>query len=192
MVSRRDSAAATRRALLDAARQLLDEGGPQRVTLREVGARAELSRGAPYRHFADKESLLAAVGAESWERIADALALLQPTSSRKPAALLLEALDALMTVARVEPEVYRMMFTMPTREPEPSIRAAARAQGEFLRIVGSLVGPERAHLYGAMLLTSAHGVASMDASGHLSPQMWQTTPQAVVSALVDLLAERAD
>lgn len=69
MVSRSESTAATRRALLAAARELLNEGGPQKVTLREVGARAELSRGAPYRHFADKESLLSAVGAESWDRI---------------------------------------------------------------------------------------------------------------------------
>jgi Bacterial regulatory proteins, tetR family len=47
--------------------ELLDSGGPDAVTLRGVGARAGVSRGAPYRHFADKESLLTAVAAESWE-----------------------------------------------------------------------------------------------------------------------------
>ena len=59
------------------------------------------------------------------------------------------------------------MFTLPTQDPEITIAAAGRTQSEFLRIVGSVVGDEHAHLYGAMLLTSAHGIASMDASGHL-------------------------
>lgn len=190
MVSRLESAAATRRALLDAARELLNEGGPQRVTLREVGARADVSRGASYRHFADKESLLAAVGAESWDRIAADLGQLTSDGSTEPAVLLQSALDALIAVGRDEPEVYRMMFTMPANDPEPAIEAAGRAQLEFLRVVGSVVGDEHAHLYGAMLLTSAHGIASMESSGHLSPQMWQATPDDVVSALVDLVARR--
>ena len=191
MVSRLESTAATRRSLLDAARELLNEGGPARVTLREVGARAAVSRGAPYRHFADKESLLAAVGAESWDRITGELVRIKASPSAGNAALLKSALRTLIEVGLKEPEVYRMMFTVPASEPEVAIQAAVRAQEEFLRIVGSVVGDKRAHLYGAMLLTSAHGITSMGASGHLSPDMWQTTPDDVVSALVDLVAERA-
>ncbi|HEX6345255.1 TetR/AcrR family transcriptional regulator [Umezawaea sp.] len=66
MVTRAESAATTRRALLDAAGALLDKGGTDAVTLREVGADAGVSRSAPYRHFADKESLLVAVATEAW------------------------------------------------------------------------------------------------------------------------------
>lgn len=190
MVSRTESAAATRRSLLDAARELLNEGGPQKMTLREVGARANVSRGAAYRHFADKESLLAAVGAESWDRIAAGLSQVGAPAPGSEAACLRSALDALITVSREEPAVYQMMFTMPAKEPEAAIEAAGRAQAEFLRIVGSIVGDEDAHLYGAMLLTSAHGIASMDASGHLSPQMWQTDPDALTAALIAMIADR--
>jgi len=191
MVSRIESAAATRRSLLDAARELLNEGGPSRVTLREVGSRAEVSRGAAYRHFADKESLLAAVGAESWDRITEELAQIRATPSADHAAFLKSALHALIEVGLKEPEVYRVMFTVPASNPEVAIDAATRAQEEFLWIVGSVVGDDRAHLYGAMLLTSAHGITSMGASGHLSPDMWQTSLDDVVGALVDLVAERA-
>jgi AcrR family transcriptional regulator len=53
----------TRDRLVDAATELLDEGGPAAVTLREVGRRAGVSHNAPYKHFADKESLLAAIAA---------------------------------------------------------------------------------------------------------------------------------
>ena len=190
MVSRSESAAATRRALLHAARGLLNEGGPQKVTLREVGARADVSRGAAYRHFADKESLLAAVGAESWDRVTDALTELHPTPSVDGATLLRSALDPLLAVGRDEPEVFRMMFTVPTKSPEVAIQAAGRAQMEFLHVVGSVVGDEQAHLYGAMLLTSALGIASMGASDSLDPRMWHTTPASVLDALVGMIADR--
>ncbi|WP_235576966.1 hypothetical protein [Rathayibacter sp. Leaf296] len=45
-----------------------------------------------------------------------------------------------------------MMFTVPAVDPEIAIDAASRAQNEFLHIVGSVVGDEHAHLYGAILL----------------------------------------
>jgi AcrR family transcriptional regulator len=190
MTSRVESAAGTRRALLDAARELLNEGGPQKVTLREVGARADVSRGAAYRHFADKESLLAVVGAESWDRVTEALSRLPPASPGGGAALLRAALDVLGSVARDEPEVYRRMFTVPTQNPDIAIHAAVRAQVEFVRIVATVVGEEHAHLYGAMLLTCALGIASMESTGQLSPEMWETTPDDVVVAIVGMIADR--
>ncbi|MGZ3236866.1 MAG: helix-turn-helix domain-containing protein, partial [Burkholderiaceae bacterium] len=45
-------------ALLDAADILLDEGGVEAVSLREVARRTGVTPTATYRHFADKESLL--------------------------------------------------------------------------------------------------------------------------------------
>ena len=42
---------------------LLDEGGVDHVTLREVGRRAGVSHNAPYKHFESKEALLAAIAA---------------------------------------------------------------------------------------------------------------------------------
>ena len=53
----------TRDTLVAVAAQLLDEGGPEAVTLRRGQARPGVSRDAPYKHFADKEALLAAVAA---------------------------------------------------------------------------------------------------------------------------------
>jgi len=102
-MSRAESAAATRRALLDDAAALLDSGGPDAVTLREVGARAGVSRGAPYRHFADKESLLTAVAAESWQRIGDRMHALQTDSRLLPPDKLRAALMVLVTVSRQQP-----------------------------------------------------------------------------------------
>src|SRR3954471_17866859 len=98
MVSRVESAAATRRALVGAAAELLDEGGPEAVTLRAVGARAGVSRGAPYGHFPDKDHLLAAVAAESWTAVGDDLDALIADTRPAPAERLERALQGLMEV----------------------------------------------------------------------------------------------
>ncbi len=50
-----------RDALVEAARQLLTERGPQGFTLVDAARRAGVSAAAPYRHFRDKEALLAEV-----------------------------------------------------------------------------------------------------------------------------------
>ena len=125
-MSRIESAAATRRALLDDAAELLDSGGPDAVTLREVGARAGVSRGAPYRHFANKESLLTAVAAEGWERIGDHMHALQTDSRLLPIDKLRAALIGVITVSRQQPHLYQLMFSTPAGDPAAVVRAAQR------------------------------------------------------------------
>src|SRR5580704_16049074 len=58
-----------KQSLLDAAVGLIGEVGPQAFTLREVARRAGVSHNAPYRHFRDKDDLLAAVAAEGFDRL---------------------------------------------------------------------------------------------------------------------------
>lgn len=59
--------------LLDAAVALIGEAGPQGFTLREVARRAGVSHNAPYRHFRDRDDLLAEVAAEGFDRLADSM-----------------------------------------------------------------------------------------------------------------------
>ena len=55
-----------RRALLDAALELIAEAGPRGMTLREAARRARVSQAAPYRHFESRAALLAAVAEEGF------------------------------------------------------------------------------------------------------------------------------
>lgn len=52
-----------REALVDAALELARTGGPEAIVLRAVSRQAGVSHNAAYRHFADHDDLLAAVGA---------------------------------------------------------------------------------------------------------------------------------
>jgi len=62
-----------KQSLLDAALGLLAEEGPQAFTLREVARRAGVSHNAPYRHFKDKDDLLAEVAAQGFDRLTAAM-----------------------------------------------------------------------------------------------------------------------
>jgi AcrR family transcriptional regulator len=63
-----------RRALVDASIELIGATGPDGLTLREVARRAQVSHTAPYRHFRDKNDLLAAVAEQGFTDLRQALA----------------------------------------------------------------------------------------------------------------------
>jgi AcrR family transcriptional regulator len=194
MVSRAESTATTRRALLDAAADLLDSGGPDAVTLRAVGACAGLTRGAPYRHFPDKDSLLTAIATEALDRFADQLQAVRTDPQVPPTHKVHRTMAALMTIGRRQPHLYRLMFASPAGDPaaiHASTVAAERAWDESLAIVGELVGAQHAHRFAALLLTSAHGITDMEVSGHLSADKWRTTAEELVSTLVSMIDRQA-
>lgn len=172
MISRSESAAATRRALLDAAAELLDSGGLDAVTLRAVGARAGVTRGAPYRHFPDKESLLIAVGAREWDALGDRMQALRADPGRSAAEKIRGGLIALIDIGRFRPHLYKLMFSNPPGDPAALARAAQRSQTEFLAVVAELVGEQDARRYAALLIGSANGIAGLEATGQLADPKW--------------------
>src|SRR3954451_4133791 len=63
-----------RRALIDAARRLLESEGPSALSLRAVAREAGVSPAAPYHHFKDKGELLDAVAHEGWTMLNTSIA----------------------------------------------------------------------------------------------------------------------
>ncbi len=58
-----------RAALIEAASQAVDAGGPEAVSLRELAKTLGVSTAAPYRHFADRRALLSEVAARGFEQL---------------------------------------------------------------------------------------------------------------------------
>jgi AcrR family transcriptional regulator len=191
MARRSETAAATRRSLLDAAGALLDVGGVDAVTLREVGARAGVSRSAAYRHFADKDALLTVLATNALRELGDAVEVLA-AGDDPPEQSLHSALVALMTIGRNRPHLYRLMFTTPAGDPTEAVQAAGRTWDLYLGMVGRVVGPQSALHYGALLLTSVHGIASFESSGHFAWDKWQTTGDELIDTVIRLLPAAPD
>ncbi|WP_246268809.1 TetR/AcrR family transcriptional regulator [Acrocarpospora macrocephala] len=190
MVTRTEAAAATRSALVRAASELLDEGGPDAVTLRAVGARAGVSRGAPYGHFEHKAHLLTQLAINAWNSLADKVGQLRTDPDATPGARLEGAVLTLIEVGRRQPYLYALMFSTPADDPEAA-EAASRLEGEFLAIVADLVGEADAHRYGALLMTSAHGIAGLELSGHLAKEKWKVDGEQLVRMLIDAIRSGA-
>lgn len=184
MVTRAEAAAATRRALVLAASELLDSGGPDAVTLRAVGARAGVTRGAPYGHFENKEHLLAQLAIDAWNTTADRLEGLSEDPDLTPTVRLERALLALVNVGREHPHLYALMFGAPTGDTQAALDAAGRSQDNFLRIVASIVGADDAKRYGALLMSGAYGISGMELSGHLGTEKWDVTGDELIAMLV--------
>lgn len=191
MVTRIEAAATTRRALVCAASELLDEGGPDAVTLRGVGARAGVSRGAPYGHFQDKSHLLAELAINAWNSLADNVERLRADVAFSPSTRLETALLALIDVGRQQPHLYALMFNTPAGEPAAAA-ASSRLEHQYLAIVADLVGESDAPRYGALLMSSAHGIAGLQLSGHLAKEAWTVNGEQLVRMLVDAIRSVVD
>lgn len=53
--------------------------------------------------------------------------------------------------------------------------------------MGRVIGPEQARRYAALLLTSAHGIAGLELSGHLLWEALQTTAEELIDTIITLL-----
>lgn len=89
-----------RAALLRTAGKMLEKEGLASLSLRELARRAGVSHNAPYRHFPDRKSLLAALAGEGFERLGDALA----SRPRR------EMGEAYVEFALAHPQRFRLMF----------------------------------------------------------------------------------
>lgn len=99
-----------RQSLIDAAIALISEEGIGDLSLRQVARRAGVSHNAPYRHFEDKEALLAAVAGQGFQSLRAAMESAQqvmPSDSSQR----LEAIGiAYVNFALAHPAYYRLMF----------------------------------------------------------------------------------
>jgi AcrR family transcriptional regulator len=99
-----------RQSLIDAAIALIGEEGIGDLSLRQVARRAGVSHNAPYRHFEDKEALLAAVAGQGFQSLQTAMESAQQ-SIPSDSSQRLEAIGiAYVNFALAHPAYYRLMF----------------------------------------------------------------------------------
>lgn len=109
-----------RQALLDGALHVIRELGPAAFTLREVARRAGVSHNAPYRHFRDKDALLAAVAAQGFRELTRAMREGADKQTR-PLGKLKQSGMAYVGFALRRPEHFTVMFDAPVvarKDPE--------------------------------------------------------------------------
>jgi AcrR family transcriptional regulator len=109
-------------ALQAAAREILDENGLHAVGLRETARRVGVSATAAYRHFTNKEDLLASVAAEGFRELAAAV-----KDATRGANPLIRAGLAYIEFANQNRGLFRLMFgpVLAERTKYPALQAAS-------------------------------------------------------------------
>jgi AcrR family transcriptional regulator len=97
-------------ALVEASIALAREGGPDRVILREAARAAGVSHSAAYRHFADREALLAEVSSFARNELAAEMRR-RVNRAKDPRRRLRAVGTAYIDFALTEPGLFRTAFT---------------------------------------------------------------------------------
>jgi AcrR family transcriptional regulator len=159
-----------RDALIEAARQLLAERGAQGFTLVDAARRAGVSPAAPYRHFRDKDALLAEVALGGFKTFAarqhGALA-----GHADPIAAFRAMGLAYLAFAQDEPGAYAAMFMGQHTGPVPDGMADSGFEA-LVKGLRPLVGDPPPQGLDPLKLAGqvwalCHGVAMLSASGQL-------------------------
>jgi AcrR family transcriptional regulator len=128
-----------RAALIRAALDAVEAGGPDAVSLRDLALKLGVSTAAPYRHFPDRRALLAEVAAIGFADLGVAYARAQ-ADAPDPAAALRETARAYLTLAFGRPGLFRLMFDsdiVDGNAPPGLLASAAEAWEGLFRAVGS-------------------------------------------------------
>ncbi len=107
-----------RRALLDAALDLIAERDIPDLTLREVARKAGVSHSAPYNHFSDKADLIAALAIEGFQKLEMALNAAYQQTSGTPLARTIALGGAYLRFALEHRATYRLMFRTDLRQTD--------------------------------------------------------------------------
>lgn len=97
------------RTLVETAAAMIEESGPEAVSVREVAKRAEVSPGAPFRHFASREALLAAVAGQAMERLSNAVTAAQAPTDADPLGQIQAIGLAYLSWALANPEHFKVV-----------------------------------------------------------------------------------
>ena len=179
-----------REALIEAARRLTAEKGPQGFTMIEASRMAGVSAAAPYRHFPDQAALVAEVRKRGFEafgkRLREAYA-----AGAEPQAAFSAMGGAYLGFAREEPGYYAAMFS----DPAAAAPSGPPEAGSFGMLISGVTGLEQKgvklkvspRLVSLHVWIMTHGVAALEAAGQLPRGPGVPSAEEILRSGVDAL-----
>ena len=125
------------RALVDAARRILEAEGAAALSLRAVAREAGVSPAAPYHHFKDKTELLEAVAHGGWEALSEVIAEAR-RGAKNPTMGIADIGIAYVRFARENPALYRLMYDT-TRDRTNMPEHAKQEDSGYAQVQSALI-----------------------------------------------------
>ena len=179
-------------ALVRAALELIAEKGPAGFTFADAARWAGVSPAAPYRHYRDRDALLADVARRGFEAFADALT--RAWDEGRPDVL--SAFDRLgrayLQFAKSEAAFYSAMFEAGVAaDSDPDLRAASERAFSVLRgasekLVALVPATQRppALMVALHVWSMTHGIASLFGRGDAARRTVPMAPEELLEAEV--------
>ena len=175
-----------RDALVQAALRDVELGGPEAISLKALAKKLGVSQPAPYRHFADREALLAAVTAEAFRQFSAVLR----ESMRKPSkrSKLSRIARATLDFGLRRNGIYRLMFASRTMAGAPEGSELQNAATETFELVLEALGAPAAGFlrerHALTIWTGVHGVVMLAEQGLLTGKAAHISIEQLVEDMV--------
>jgi AcrR family transcriptional regulator len=181
-----------RQALIDAALDLIARKGPAGFTFADAARSAGVSSAAPYRHYRDREALIADVARRGFEAFEAHLERAWDEGRPEPYAAFDRMGRAYLAFARDEPAYYSSMFEAGIApDGEPGLRQASdRALAVLRRACEALsAGAPAGNRPPALMMSLhiwalSHGIASLFGRGDAGRRVVPMSPEELLEAAV--------
>jgi AcrR family transcriptional regulator len=179
-----------REALIQAALDLISNKGPSGFTFAEAARYAGVSPAAPYRHYRDRDALMADVARRGFEQFAATLAKAWDEGRPTPLAAFDRLGRAYLGFARTEPAYFSAMFEAGLDLKNfPAVQDAADSAFGVLReaceVLAATLPPGQrppALMMALHIWSLAHGIASLFGRGDAARRAIPMTPEELLEA----------
>ncbi len=179
-----------REALIEAALELIAAKGAAGFTFAEAARSAGVSPGAPYRHFRDRDALIADVARRGFQQFAEDLARAWKNGEPDPHTALQNLGRAYLAFARDEPAYYAAMFEaqvppdMDKELAQASDKAFAVLRQAAEALIANLPARQRppAMMVSLHIWSLAHGIASLFGRGDDARRTLPMAPEELLEA----------
>jgi AcrR family transcriptional regulator len=166
-----------RQKVLDASLALIEEGGLDRLSMREVARKAGVSHQAPYHYFSDREAILAALAGEGFSRLGQSLMRAGGQGASHPVQAVEAMGRAYVEFALRNPAYFQAMFradAVPLDRYPDARKREDEAFGKLVEGVGAAFANQPADVRQAIAVACwamVHGLATLMLEGSLARKL---------------------
>lgn len=181
-------------ALIKAGVEILSKEGAGGLSLRKVAQRAGVSHSAPYAHFPDKQSLIAAISTEGFNQLHDELSAVTSKFANDPKQQLVEGTRAYVQFAINHKDTFKIMFSSALEKEKEYPAFVEISRQTFERVVdivkacqaAKVLEPGSPEATAVMVWGQVHGIVSLALEGQISHTVLdQHSVQELVSSAME-------
>jgi len=163
-------------ALIQAGIEILAKEGVSGLSLRKVASRAGVSHSAPYSHFKDKQSLIAAITTESFRQLYEELREAIAPFSSDPKKQLTAGALAYAQFALDHTDMFKIMFSgvLEKEKDYPAyVEATRQTFGQVVQVIqacqdAGVLRPAPPEVMAVSVWGQVHGIVSLALEGQIS------------------------